>query len=71
MKKERELYNKFVDVLNEILDNEPTPAHLKIVREFLSDNNINALPETHVKLGILANKKNILPFEEEDFEDIA
>lgn len=70
MEKERKLYNKFVDVLNDILDNEPTPAHLKIVREFLSDNNINALQETHQGLGTLSNKTTNLPFEEEDFDDI-
>lgn len=70
MEKERKLYNKFVDVLNDVLDNEPTPAHLKIVREFLSDNSINAIQEAHQGLGILANKTTNLPFEEEDFDDI-
>lgn len=70
MKKERELYNKFVDVLNEVLENEPTPAHLKIVREFLSDNNITALPEKHYSLGTLADKVVNLPFDDEDLYEL-
>lgn len=70
MEKERKLYDKFVNVLNDVLDNEPTPAHLKIVREFLHDNNVNALPEKHQGLGILADKTNHLPFAEEDFDEI-
>lgn len=70
MEKERQLYDKFVDVLNDALDNDPSPAHLKIVREFLSDNNINALPEAHKGLGVLADKANKLPFDEEDFDNI-
>lgn len=70
MQKERQLYDKFVDVLNEVLDNEPTPQHLKIVREFLADNNISALSDKHEGLGILSEKTSTLPFEDEELDDI-
>lgn len=70
MKKERQLYDKFVDVLSDILEAEPTPQQLKIVREFLADNNITALQDRHEALGALADKNNKLPFDDEDFEDL-
>lgn len=70
MKKERQLYNRFVDVLNTKLDGEPSPQELKIIREFLADNDITALREEHEGLGTLANKTNDLPFDDEDFDEI-
>lgn len=69
MEKERKLYDKFVDVLNNILEDDPTPQHLKIVREFLADNHISALADTHKGLGVLSDRTSALPFDDEDFED--
>ena len=41
MDRERKLYDKFVDVLNELLEGEPTPKELEIVMNFLKNNNIH------------------------------
>lgn len=65
MDKERKLYDKFVDVLNELLDGEPTPKELEIVMNFLKNNNIQATI-TNKGVANLTNKIMQLPFDNED-----
>lgn len=69
MEKERKLYDKFVEVLNKILQGEPSPAELKIIKEFLHDNNITALKDKHNGLNELSGKIVKLPFNDEEIED--
>lgn len=63
MTKEQDLYDKFVDVLKERLDGEPTPKDLEVVMKFLQSQNIQASPTKHNGLSELSTK---LPFEDED-----
>ena len=65
MDKERKLYDRFVDVLNELLDGEPTPKELEIVMNFLKNNNIQATI-TNKGVANLTNKLMQLPFDNED-----
>ena len=65
MERERKLYDKFVDVLNNILDGEPTPKELEIVMNFLKNNNIQATM-TNKGLANISEKVMQLPFEYED-----
>lgn len=66
MDKEQQLYDKFVDVLNEKLDNEPTAQDLAVTLNFLKYNNIQASIK-HKGVAKLANKlPSELPFEEDD-----
>lgn len=65
MDKERKLYDRFVDVLNELLDGEPTPKELEIVMNFLKNNNIQATI-TNKGVANLTNKIMQLPFDNED-----
>ena len=65
MDRERKLYDKFVDVLNELLDGEPTPKELEIVMNFLKNNNIQATI-TNKGVANLTNKIMQLPFDNED-----
>lgn len=65
---ERQLYDKFVAVLNEKLDGEPSAQDLAVVLNFLKHNNIQATNK-HTGVNELTNKaKAILPFEDEDIE---
>ncbi len=65
MKRERELYNKFVDILNKKLDEgEIKPKELEIIMNFLKNQNIQATPQ-HEGLKELKDKLN-LPFEEDE-----
>lgn len=65
MDKERQLYDKFVDVLNEKLnDEEIKPKELEIIMNFLKNQNIQATTN-HEGLNRLNEKFN-LPFEEEE-----
>lgn len=65
MDKERQLYDKFVDVLNEKLnDEEIKPKELEIIMNFLKNQNIQATTN-HEGLSRLNEKFN-LPFEEDD-----
>ncbi len=66
MNKERELYDKFVEVLSDRLDGEPTPKDLEVVMKFLQNNNIQATTK-HSGLNNLANK-TLLPFDDLDEE---
>ncbi len=61
---ERKLYNKFVDVLNDKLDNpEVTAKELEVVMNFLKYNNIQANAAKNPKLqGLTEKAANILPF---------
>jgi hypothetical protein len=65
MDKERELYDKFVDVLSARLDGAPSPKDLEVVMKFLQNNNIQATTK-HTGLSDLATKATSLPFEDED-----
>lgn len=65
MNKEQKLYDKFVDVLNDILDGEPTPKELDVILNFLKHNNIQASTQNK-GLSNLMDKITQLPFEEED-----
>lgn len=69
MDKERVLYNKFLDKLNELLDNpDVTEKELRIVLNFLENNNIGANPESNEGLKNLAEKySEELPFDMEEF----
>lgn len=63
MTKEQELYDKFVDVLLEKMDCEPSAKDLEVVMKFLQNQNIQASPTKHTGLNELTSK---LPFEDED-----
>ena len=63
MSKEQDLYDKFVDVLLEKMDCEPSAKDLEVVMKFLQNQNIQASPTKHVGLNELTSK---LPFEDED-----
>lgn len=63
---EQKLYDKFVDVLNDRLDSEPSAQDLAVVLNFLKYNNIQATTK-HKGVAQLTNKlKTKLPFEDED-----
>ena len=64
--KERELYDKLVDVLNEKLDNGASAQDLAVVLNFLKFNNIQATTK-HKGVKDLADKAStLLPFEEDE-----
>ena len=64
------LYDKFVDVLNDRLDNEPSAQDLNVVLNFLKYNNIQA-SDKHKKVHELNEKaKTILPFEDEEYDNV-
>ncbi len=63
MTKEQDLYDKFVEILNKRLDEEPTPKDLEVVLKFLQNQNIQASSTKHTGLQELTTK---LPFEDED-----
>lgn len=65
MDKERELYNKFLDTLNNYLDDECDPKILGIILKFLENNHIEALP-SNKKLSSLTSKISSLPFDDEE-----
>lgn len=65
MDKERELYDKFVDILSIKLDGDPSPKELEVVMKFLQNQNIQATTK-HEGLNGLANKATLLPFDDED-----
>ena len=68
MEKERELYDKLVDVLNDKLENDPSSQDLAVVLNFLKYNNIQASNKHKgvAKLAENAEKTTLLPFDEED-----
>ncbi len=70
MDKERKLYNKFLDKLNELLDDpEVTDKELRIILNFLENQNIQANPETNDNLKSLMNKfEEELPFSVEELD---
>ena len=63
MSKEQDLYDKFVDVLLDKMDEEPTAKDLEVVMKFLQNQNIQASPTKHTGLNELTTK---LPFEDEN-----
>lgn len=65
MDKERELYNKFVEVLSDRLDEGASPKDLEVIMKFLQNNNITA-STSNKGLNTLARKALDLPFEEMD-----
>ena len=69
MERERKLYDKFVNKLDEILDNpEITDKELKIILDFLKENNIGANTETHQGLRTLISRfDEELPFDVNEF----
>lgn len=70
MEKERKLYDKFVDVLNEKLDNpEISAKELDVIANFLKNNNIQATTK-HKGLKDIAEKaSNILPFDSDEIPE--
>lgn len=67
MKKERALYDAFVDnLLTKVTEGSATPKELEIVMNFLKNNNIQAT-QNHKGLSALASQALELPFDE-DFE---
>ena len=67
MEKERQLYDKFVDVLAEKLGNEPTAKDLEVVLKFLQSQNIQASTK-HTGLTNLTSNLSKLPFDESEDE---
>ena len=69
MERERKLYDKFINKLDKILDNpDVTDKELKIILDFLKDNNIGANPEAHTGLkSLLSRFDDELPFDIEEF----
>ena len=66
MDKERILYDAFVDILlDKIQNGEAAPKELEIVMNFLKNNNIQANLK-HQGLSKLASEATSLPFEDED-----
>ena len=65
MDKERQLYDKFVSVLSDRLDDNPSPKDLEVVMKFLQNNNIQATQQ-HKGLNDLTKKTVALPFDDED-----
>lgn len=64
--KERKLYDSFVDVLADRLDNEPSAQDLAVILNFLKYNNIQATNK-HKGVADLTKKfENQLPFEDDD-----
>ena len=66
MDKEQELYDRFVDVLNDRLDSEPTAQDLNVILNFLKYNNIQATSKHKGVAKLTANLNSRLPFEDED-----
>lgn len=66
MKKEQELYDKFVEALIDKVETEATTKDLYLVMKFLETQNIQASPEKHQGLNSLNNKVSDLPFDEDD-----
>ena len=66
--KEQKLYDSFVDVLTDRLDNEPSAQDLAVILNFLKYNNIQATNK-HKGVSKLTEKLNSqLPFDEDDDE---
>lgn len=70
MDRERALYNKFLNKLNELLDNpDVSDKELRIILNFLEANNIQANPETNEGLKTLVSRfEDELPFSTEELE---
>lgn len=69
MTDEYEIYDKFVDVLNERLENEPSTKDLAVVLDFLKYNNIQA-SKRHKGVNQLTNKvQDLLPFDDEEDDE--
>jgi len=63
---EQKIYDKFVEVLNNKLDGEPSAQDLNVVLNFLKYNNIQATTK-HKGVNTLTEKaKEILPFDDEE-----
>lgn len=65
MSKESKLYDKFVDVLSNKLDGEPTGKELEVIMNFLKQQNIQATTK-HEGLRNLNSKVVQLPFDDAD-----
>lgn len=63
MSKEQELYDRFVDVLLDKMNCEPSAKDLEVVMKFLQNQNIQASPTKHTGLNELSSK---LPFDDDD-----
>lgn len=65
MTEEQELYDKFVEVLNNRLDSDPSAQDMAVVLNFLKYNNIQA-SNRHKGVNKLNEKvKEMLPFDDE------
>lgn len=67
MDKEQELYNKFVDVLIDKLDDAPSSKDLEVIVKFLQTQNIQAT-KTHKGLNNLTSSLSKLPFDTSEDE---
>ena len=63
MSKEQELYDKFVDVLLDKMDCEPTAKDLEVIFKFVQYQNLKAAPNKHKGLQDLTER---LPFEDDN-----
>lgn len=70
MDKEREIYDKFVEVLNDKLDGEPSAQDLTVILNFLKHNNIQATTK-HTGVAKLTEKAATkLPFEDDEIDNV-
>ena len=64
------LYDKFVDVLNDKLDGNPTAQDLTVVLNFIKYNNIQA-SDKHTGVKKLSDKvATNLPFDDEEYDNV-
>ena len=64
------LYDKFVDVLNDKLDGNPTAQDLTVVLNFIKYNNIQA-SDKHKGVKNLTDKVAAnLPFDDEEYDNV-
>lgn len=67
--KESELYNSYLEALiKETQKNDPSTATLKLINEFLKENQIGANPTEHKQTQELAKAK--LPFNDENEDSV-
>lgn len=67
---EYKIYDKFVEVLNDKLDNEPSAQDLAVILNFLKYNNIQA-SKKHKGVNALTQKaKDLLPFDEDELSEV-
>lgn len=66
---EQQIYDKFIEVLNDRLENEPSTKDLAVVLDFLKYNNIQASSK-HKGVSKLSEKLQDLPFDGEELQPL-